>query len=576
MLRFFKQKTLLWSLLVLAALAVAMPLIVYAQYIDIPQYGYHSTSSTLKAVKSYETSIWSVVSNRSSYDYFIPTKSGPEVTALTAHTPTSVYIGRCGDRICQPTLGENCSGCPNDCGICSNTTYVGICGNMVCEGRLGETDVNCPYDCNSSCCAPSIDSSVKVAAYCRLYIDSYDCASDSNCLWKDRAGVARCVNKPSACWSVSAASCDATPGCDLTSGNVSGSKISNSCSKYCGDNICSPEIDENSDNCFNDCAPTGAVICGDTICNAAGGESCRNCPVDCGYCGDTCGDGFCNASEAGFPMRASTTCPIDCGPDVPDGLGHGFCLAKESNEVSCSDEVCSHTFFYGYASWVSDVDTEAECDALEAANGGGYGGTWVTNYAGVPGNGGYVGGCHCNWNPNTNSCETSPKGCQQLLNMTDCERNNCEWFEVFSGSSCGDGACTGASLGGTETCSNCTEDCGYCYPSGTCMGPVSGNCGGKTNSQCTAAAGAGCYWTVFDSTPCSGWVSACDSQTTVDACMYYSCGYYPCCYWLPFGVTYLGNCFGVDGSSNCFRNPTQAACTASSTVGCYWNPFYNE
>jgi|GEM_PF-1603738 len=44
----------------------------------------------------------------------------------------------CGDKLCGE--GEDCSNCPEDCGLCS-----GECGNCKCE--RGENCTNCPVDC---------------------------------------------------------------------------------------------------------------------------------------------------------------------------------------------------------------------------------------------------------------------------------------------------------------------------------------------------------------------------------------------------------------------------------------------
>ncbi len=47
----------------------------------------------------------------------------------------------CGDNVCEGA--ENATGCPQDCGEPINL----ICGNRVCEPHLGEDASSCPTDC---------------------------------------------------------------------------------------------------------------------------------------------------------------------------------------------------------------------------------------------------------------------------------------------------------------------------------------------------------------------------------------------------------------------------------------------
>ncbi len=107
---------------------------------------------------------------------------------------------------------------------------------------------------------------------------------------------------------------------------------------YCGDGVCSPEIDEACNNCEVDCGP----CCGNGVCEPAFGEACNTCEVDCGPC---CGNGTC---EPGFG-EACNTCEVDCGPCC----GNGVCEGKFGENCNtcpkdcgncCGDKVCDPVY----------------------------------------------------------------------------------------------------------------------------------------------------------------------------------------------------------------------------------------
>ena len=56
----------------------------------------------------------------------------------TGGTTTTTMMG-CGDTICNAGMGENCTTCVADCGVC--------CGDTICDPGLGETTASCPADC---------------------------------------------------------------------------------------------------------------------------------------------------------------------------------------------------------------------------------------------------------------------------------------------------------------------------------------------------------------------------------------------------------------------------------------------
>jgi hypothetical protein len=68
----------------------------------------------------------------------------------------------CGNGACE--LGEDCSSCPGDCGVCS------VCGDGVCNG--GETCDSCPGDCGACTTSYCGDGT------CDAGEDCNSCASD--------------------------------------------------------------------------------------------------------------------------------------------------------------------------------------------------------------------------------------------------------------------------------------------------------------------------------------------------------------------------------------------------------------
>ena len=133
------------------------------------------------------------------------------------------------------------------------------------------------------------------------------------------------------------------------------------------DGVC--EVDEDCNNCPNDCFSVDPASCGNSVCEAGNGEDCLTCPADCNSelggkptgrycCGDgtadygvtcsdsrctgdgntcagdpvvpsCCGDGVCEGSEDGF------NCAVDCGS--PPVCGDGTCNGGE-NQCNCPDD----------------------------------------------------------------------------------------------------------------------------------------------------------------------------------------------------------------------------------------------
>lgn len=74
--------------------------------------------------------------------------SNPGADCIWEGQPTDCYTygvyGVCGDNVCSGiTLGETCTNCEDDCGVCPPPI---VCGDDLCES--GETYRTCPDDCD--------------------------------------------------------------------------------------------------------------------------------------------------------------------------------------------------------------------------------------------------------------------------------------------------------------------------------------------------------------------------------------------------------------------------------------------
>jgi hypothetical protein len=102
------------------------------------------------------------------------------------------------------------------------------------------------------------------------------------------------------------------------------------CTGTCGDQICCPDVGENSCTCPADC---GSGTCGDMICCADEGEDTCTCPTDCGSIG--CGDGICCVDAE----EDTCNCPTDCGTGTCDD---GICCAGENEDACTCPEDCEN------------------------------------------------------------------------------------------------------------------------------------------------------------------------------------------------------------------------------------------
>ena len=363
----------------------------------------------------------------------------------------------CGDGQCSS--GESCSSCPNDCGPC-----MPVCGDKVCAVASpfapGETCSTCPLDCGpcpfgcgDGLCGPSIDGSKETCATCPT--DCGPCkfgCGDGMCGPSPDGTVENCKTCPTDCGKC----------------------------QVCGDGLCTASIGETCSSCPMDCGKCNS--CGDGVCafDANGApETCKSCPVDCGKC-NPCGDGVCASSES------CASCPMDCGPcpcvpkcegkqcgsDACGGQCPSVCLPGQTCTFTgvcvtppptCGDAVCQPSA--GENCKICPQDC-GDCPA-------------------VCGDGSCSGTESCSTCPNDcGACQ--PKCGDKLCQASSGETcGNCPLDCGSCPAKCGDGVCAAAS---GETCGNCPGDCGKCPCIGTCSGKMCGDdgCGNPCGPGCPA------------------------------------------------------------------------------------------
>lgn len=253
-----------------------------------------------------------VISSSTSASYFVPTKYADlEWTAFAAHYPLQTLPACCGNGLCETAgLGaykETVNNCLNDC-------QVGYCGNSVCD--TGETTVSCSFDCTYGACLKD-SNEIGWITICPGFIDQFNCDA-THCIWSGNTCTAKVAPAVETCNQTQTLSvCNAIWGCIWCAG----------CHRnywWCGDDICSSTISENSTSCPQDC---GGVYCGDGICN--NGENCVSCVDDCANCPSVCGNGACDWDET------CACCSSDCGVCDYSCLGPSGCEVY-NRSVDCN------------------------------------------------------------------------------------------------------------------------------------------------------------------------------------------------------------------------------------------------
>jgi hypothetical protein len=222
----------------------------------------------------------------------------------------------CGDGTCQAEYGEDSDNCFQDC------TVLPSCGDSICEAEFDENKFSCRQDCGEPCpdgtCDISFGETIETCrqdcfvgpifcgdGFCDTFFDPPE--DQINCR-------VDCYDTPIRCGD---GLCDADLGevdCRRDCGPAE-----------CGDGFCDDNLEENEDNCFDDCAP-GAPNC-------PGGRDCGNGCFPLGACcpdEKECVSGSC---------RKDSCCPEDryCFPPIyaPRPRGDPFIRTYFGVEIEC-------------------------------------------------------------------------------------------------------------------------------------------------------------------------------------------------------------------------------------------------
>jgi hypothetical protein len=297
----------------------------------------------------------------------------------------------CADGTCQGGTPVDCDdgivctadSCNEAAASCENAANHSACDDMLfCNGtELCDAQLGCQpgaEPCSGQLCDEASDSCVDC-------LFAADCDDGLFC-----NGAEQCVN--GSCHTGT----DPCPGeiCEET-GDV--------CVSIACDNDGTCELDEDCEDCPNDCFQAGGSACGNGACETADGEDCVSCPEDCNgvqtgapsgrfCCGDgdgvnpvgctdprcteggascsdiptvasCCGDLVCTGTEDGFNCEVdcgpplvcgddtcdtgenNCTCPVDCGPPAEAELVMSTCSDGLDNDcdgvTDCEDTDCS-------------------------------------------------------------------------------------------------------------------------------------------------------------------------------------------------------------------------------------------
>lgn len=318
--------------------------------------------------------------------------TGSVTLTVACTAPAQCGDGACGD-------GENCSGCPKDCGTCKE------CGDAKCDAAT-ENCGSCPADCGPCVPAPP-ECAAKTTPGCPgCACEKCVCDDDKYCC--DTAWDNQCVAE------CTAAKCGGKCPAAVT---------------WCGDGKCS--AGETNAKCPQDCPK--ASVCGDGSC--AGNETCATCAGDCGFCAggaavSGCGNGKCDATEH------CGVCPKDCGVCLTDCAPTAAKSTPGCPGCACEQEVCAKDPFCCKNAW--DNLCVAACQELS-------GGKCPKQLCGDT---------VCS---GTETCESCLKDCGACA----CGDGKCQSSESDVSCpadclKCGDGKCSAG-----ESAATCAQDCDY-------------------------------------------------------------------------------------------------------------------
>lgn len=97
-----------------------------------------------------------------------PPRDGTRSCCVISSTPTPTPSLWCGDGVCSGSIGESCSNCETDCGVCSPPPGP-YCGDNICNN--GETNCTCATDCSGTCPSPASCSVSLSPSSVNMYTD---------------------------------------------------------------------------------------------------------------------------------------------------------------------------------------------------------------------------------------------------------------------------------------------------------------------------------------------------------------------------------------------------------------------
>ena len=395
------------------------------------------------------------------------------------------YCPVCGDGICDPEVGEDCSTCADDCGACEggccddnqsagcedqgvtscvcaidafccDNTWDGLC----VEAAIGQCGLACPECGDGTCDAQSGESCSTCPGDCAVCDDCGDGACDAD------SGES-CGTCPTDCGGCAGDCCDedgnVSPGCDDADVSSCVCLLDSYCCDLDWDSLC---VEQGQDECGLYCPE-----CGDAICDPEVGEDCVSCHEDCGVCDGDCCDG--NGS-VGCDDPAVTACVCEIDPFCCDTEWDGLCASAANSDCGAACPVCGNGS--------CDTDEGEGCDTCPDDCGACVGDCCAAEASA---------GCE---DPTTTACVCGEDAfcCQVewdatcVLIATETCGHDC--------SLCGDASCD---AGSGEHCATCAEDCGAC--DGDCCednGTV--GCDDPTTADCVCGFDSFCCEVTWD------------------------------------------------------------------------------
>lgn len=328
----------------------------------------------------------------------VETKAG--ATAALTLTVTCAAKTKCGDGQCNE--GEDCNGCPTDCGVCAT------CGDKNCDAAK-ENCGSCPDDCGAcpavpTECKPKSSGAPDAKGCGGCACEDCVCKADAFCC--QTAWDSLCVSECSDPTTCKGPKCPTIP-------------------TWCGDKSCNNG--ETPKTCPQDCQQTGP--CGDGFCE--GSETCTSCPGDCGSCAGLpvsgCGNGKCdNAEHCGVCPKDCGVCSTDCG-SVAAKATPGCPGCKCEAAVCAKDPYCCKNAWDGLC--VNECAAEMTCPKDACGDG------------------------VCSGSETCDSCKGDCGAC--VCGDGKCNLSESDTTCPADCIKCGDGKCSAG-----ENITNCKVDCG--------------------------------------------------------------------------------------------------------------------